>query len=528
MIFRHIPRLAAVTVITASLFLSSVSAAESAVKFSTGNRKVITDLILLKSMMTGETASDTEADLNSDGTVNSGDAVILADYLLGKSELPEKAPVTPPSSDPGEKATTSVTASEDICIRGDGTVDEEEGIINVAGFNAAKRRNVYIKFKADELNLKNVNKAEIELRLDRTANGNTEVKIAACGSGWSESAPPEYKSVPDSYGLCDVVVTKHNTDAGKTIKFDVTDVVRENPEAKEFNFVLWCDHENNSDAVSNLALFNSRESQNPPKLTVYSGPSEISDAPALKADGTFVRFEIPAKAGSFLRVSKGALTSSRNVSPLSDARFTEVTGFKGENTVSFESQSEKGSYLCRKNGGSEIILAKDDGSEEFKNNASFIKTKGLAKGTSYQAYGLPGRYLSCTGNSFYVTGADTDERKSNASFLMRSHSNVIMSDEFEGDSLDTNVWAYSYPWADHHNYSAVVRKSQVAVRDGKLVLTATRVADDNWIKDDKGETGYTDNIGEKKWRKYSHLTGVVHLPFKNYPLNGNLYMEGRF
>ena len=525
---KHIPRFAALTMITASLLISSISAAETDVKFSTGSSKNITDLVLLKSMTLGETESDAEADINSDGTVNSEDAVILADYLLGKSELPEKKPVTPPSSDPGEKVTTSVIASEDVCIRGDGTVDDEEGIINVAGFNAAKRRNVYIKFKADELNLNNVNKAEIELRLDRTANGNCEVKLASCGSNWSESAPPEYKSVPDSYGLCDVVITKHNTDAGKTIKFDVTDVVRENPEAKEFNFVLWCDHENNSDAVSNLALFNSRESQTPPKLTVYSGPSDASDAEAIKADDNFVRFEIPAKAGSFLRVSEGTLTSSRNVSPLSDARFKEIRGFAGDNTVSFESQSASGYYLCRKQGGSEIILAKDDGSEDFKKNATFIKTKGLSEGTSYQAYGLPGRYLACTGNCFYVTGTDTDERKSRASFLMRSHSNVIMSDEFEGNSLDTNVWAYSYPWADHHNYSAVVRKSQVAVRDGKLVLTATRVADDDWIKDDKGETGYTDNIGEKKWRKYSHLTGVVHLPFSKYPLSGNLYMEGRF
>ena len=89
---KHIPRFAALTMITASLLISSISAAETDVKFSTGSIKSITDLVLLKSMSLGETESDTEADINSDGAVNSEDAVILADYLLGKSELPEKKP----------------------------------------------------------------------------------------------------------------------------------------------------------------------------------------------------------------------------------------------------------------------------------------------------------------------------------------------------------------------------------------------------------------------------------------------------
>ena len=79
---KHIPRFAALTMITASLLVSYVSAAETNVKFSTGSIKNITDLVLLKSMTLGETESDAEADINSDGTVNSEDAVILADYLL--------------------------------------------------------------------------------------------------------------------------------------------------------------------------------------------------------------------------------------------------------------------------------------------------------------------------------------------------------------------------------------------------------------------------------------------------------------
>ncbi len=484
----------------------------------------ITDLIALKSKLNGESYTDDSDDLNNDGIVNYKDAVMLSDFLVGKiSQLPERTTV-----EYHQKTVTSVTASDDVCVRGDGSLDTEEGIINVAGFNAAKRRNVYIKFKADELDIKDVKKAEVQLRLDRTSNGNCEVKLAACSSGWNESDPPGYESVPSNYGLCDVVVTKHEKDVGSVISFDVTDVVRENPDASEFNFVLYCDHDNNSDAVSNLALFNSRESQNPPKLVVESGGEQPDNASALSADESYVRFESPTNHGSFMRVSDGKLIKSRNVSPLSDARFLEKTGFMGNDTVSLESQSEPGYYLCRKYGGSEIVLMKDDGTAEFRKNASFIKTKGLEEGTSYQAYGLPGRYLSNLYNEFFISNVSSDTRKSHASFLVRSEKNVILDDEFDGNSLNTDVWAYSYPWADHHNYSAVVRKSQVEVKNGKLVLTAKRVADDDWIKDDKGETGYTDNIGEKKWRKYSHITGVVHLPFSKYPLSGNLYMEGRF
>ena len=37
-------------------------------------------------------------------------------------------------------------ASADVCIRGDGK-PEDQSIINVAGFNAAVRRNVYIKYE---------------------------------------------------------------------------------------------------------------------------------------------------------------------------------------------------------------------------------------------------------------------------------------------------------------------------------------------------------------------------------------------
>ena len=466
-----------------------------------------------------------QADIDNDGTVNINDIIIMQEYMLGiRKSLPEKkvAPV--------ENKVLTATVSDDMCIRADGKPDDVN-ILNVAGYNAATPRKVFLKFSAKDLDLSDVNKAEVELKLVKNANGNCEIKMYSCASQWSESSPPAYDSTPALYELCDIVVTHHPSDAGKIIKFDVTDIVRDNPGASEFNFAMLCDHENDSDALSNLALFYSKDSTDAetmaPELVITKGynPS-VSDS--ISADNNIVRLESSPNAGSFVYVSKGSLASGRNISPLSDAKFNEKTGFCGNSTVCLESISKPGWYICRKTGSSEVILAQDDGSEKFRKNATFIKTKGLKTGTSYRMYNDSERYLIYYGSSFFISSAQTDVKKQSASFLIRSQSNVILDDEFDGNDLNTDVWAYSYPWSDHHNYSAVVRQSQVAVRDGKLVLTATRVADDNWIKDKAGETGYTDNIGEKKWRKYSHITGVVHLPFSRYPLNGNLYMEGRF
>ncbi len=490
----------------------------------------ILDVISLKGVI-AESGSDNAADISADGKVNSEDFTVLADYFTGKRDtLPEqKQPVKP--DEPAVNDLTIIKASDDVCIRGDGK-PENQDIINVAGFNAAVRRNVYIKFKNTQ-SAGEVNSAFVALHLSDTANGNTEVKICAADSSWSTENPPEYVSAPGKSGLLDAVVVKHKSDTGSIIRFDVTDYVRSHPDLDEYSFVLYCDHENNSDAVSNLALFTALDSAdasgiNAPYLEIKRGEKTVLSGSGQKADDTIVRFELPSAAGRFIRTSRGSLTTGRNISPIYDAQFKEVPGLAGNGSVSFESVSEPGKYLCRMDGCSQVILSEKSGSEDFAARASFIKVKGVADGTSYLAYGSPDRYLSCVGNEIFMTSADTAERKNNATFLMRSHKNVIMSDDFDGNELDTSVWAYNYPWADHHNYSAVARKSQVAVKDGKLVLTATRVAGDNWIKDDKGETGYTDNIGEKKWRKYSHLTGVVHLPFSRYPLNGNLYMEGKF
>ncbi|MDO5561025.1 MAG: family 16 glycosylhydrolase [Oscillospiraceae bacterium] len=491
----------------------------------TGDASVdLCDFIKLRQAVCDSSIAGTAVmDINNDLCVDVMDVHIMQKYLLGIiTELPEHKT--------HEDQVTQVYASDDISVRSDSESDEE-GLITVSGYNALARRNVYLKFQTQNLKLSDVKKAKIRMKLAKTTNGNCEIKVYACSSQWLKNSALTFDDLPERYGLCDIQVTRHPDDQGSVIDFDVTDVVRDNPGASEYNFVLLCDHENNSDGLSNLAFFYSSASGQPdavPELVVTSGEPQLSDADTYPADKSSVRLELSQKQGWFIREEDGVLTTGKNVSPLSSAKFMEKQGFMGQQTVALESKTKPGYYLCRKSGCSEVVLAYNDNSEVFRKNSSFIKTGGLMSGTSYELYSYPGRWLRCEGEVLFISGAESERQTKSESFLVRSEKNVMLDEEFDSNDLNTDVWAYSYPWSDHHNYSAVVRQSQVAVRDGRLVLTATRVADDDWIKDNAGETGYTDNIGEKKWRKYSHKTGVIHLPFDRYPLNGNLYIEGRF
>ena len=286
MILRALSGIIALSVV--SLPLNDILAVQRGDLNNDGKINLV-DCIYLKSMLSGDTPSGTDADFNGNGKIDADDVQIMNEYLCGvRDSLPQ---IT--QNQNSQKTVTSVNVSDDICIRADGDEDSEKGIINVAGYNAAIRRNVYLKFPADSLELNDVKRVQINRKLARTANGDCEVKLYAYNSNWSEQSPPEYKEFPDTYGLCDVVVTQHPDDAGSVIQFDVTDVVRENPQAKEFNFVLVCDHENNSDAVSNLALFHSRESSDKsgvPQLVVESGGEDyellftISEENAKKID----------------------------------------------------------------------------------------------------------------------------------------------------------------------------------------------------------------------------------------------------
>lgn len=460
------------------------------------------------------------ADISCDGSCEPSDVTLLKKYILGVEK-------TLPSKSVTEESVFSAALSEDMCVKANNE-NEDVGQLIVAGYNAASVRRVFIKFSAKDIPTQSTSRAVLTLTLMKSSNGNTEVKAYSCAPDWTENSVPAYNDCPAADGLLDAVNISHPATDGAQVQLDVTDYIRDNPSQSEYSFVLLCDHANDSAGLSNLAFFYSKEKDatKAPRLDITCGGSSENGKSVFDGEDT-LRLETAAQSGRFLRVSDGAVTTGKNVSPLYDARFIERKGLAGNNTVSLESVTEPGMYLTRKSGASEIILAQNGGA--IPENASFVKCMGTQDSTvSYELYGQAGRYIRCI-NGVVVAGAtDYSANAKSACFRLRSESNYMLNENFDGDSLNTDVWGYHYPWGRQHNYTAVTRESQVAVRDSRLILTATRVADDNWIKDDKGETGYTDKIGENQWRKYSHLTGVVHLPYSKYPLNGNVYIEGSF
>lgn len=124
-----------------------------------------------------------------------------------------------------------------------------------------------------------------------------------------------------------------------------------------------------------------------------------------KADGT-PDFGIPVADGPtpvrlssynfpdrFIRHWEYRARIEAGVSPLADSQFRVVTGLAGSGTVSLESANFPGSYLRHKN--FEVWVEKDDGTAQFRGDASFTARAGLADsaGVSYESYNYPGRYI---------------------------------------------------------------------------------------------------------------------------------------
>jgi hypothetical protein len=84
-----------------------------------------------------------------------------------------------------------------------------------------------------------------------------------------------------------------------------------------------------------------------------------------------------------------------NVSPAQDAQFRLVPGLANDSAgyVSFQSVNHPGYYL--RHYGYELVLAANDGSSQFAQDATFRQVAGLADGSwsSFQSYNYPDRYI---------------------------------------------------------------------------------------------------------------------------------------
>ncbi|MFF9100962.1 glycoside hydrolase family 43 protein [Streptomyces rubrogriseus] len=82
-----------------------------------------------------------------------------------------------------------------------------------------------------------------------------------------------------------------------------------------------------------------------------------------------------------------------DVSPADDARFRLRAGLTGSGTVSFESVNYPGYFL--RHVGSDLELARNDGTTDFAGSATFRRAPGLADAqwSSFQSYDAPDRYV---------------------------------------------------------------------------------------------------------------------------------------
>ncbi|WNG51891.1 family 43 glycosylhydrolase [Archangium minus] len=105
-----------------------------------------------------------------------------------------------------------------------------------------------------------------------------------------------------------------------------------------------------------------------------------------------------------------------NVSPVEDSQFRIVAGLADSGAISFESVNFPGYFLRHDN--YLVVLAKNDGTSQFKQDATFRDVPGLANSSwfSYEPYNLPGYYLRHYDYVLRVDPISTSVEKADATF----------------------------------------------------------------------------------------------------------------
>lgn len=106
-----------------------------------------------------------------------------------------------------------------------------------------------------------------------------------------------------------------------------------------------------------------------------------------------------------------------DISPFADSMWKVVPGLANSSGyISFESVNYPGYYL--RNNNFDFELAKDDGTNSFKENATFKKVQGLKDSTwsSFQSYNYPNRYIRHYSYFLKLEEISTDIEKQDATF----------------------------------------------------------------------------------------------------------------
>jgi hypothetical protein len=118
------------------------------------------------------------------------------------------------------------------------------------------------------------------------------------------------------------------------------------------------------------------------------------------------------------RNSLGYLEPASTATDRLDATFTIGAGLANGNCYTFQSVNPAGRYLRHAN--SRLVLAANDGSATFRNDATFCGRAGLAgSGVSFESYNYPGFYLRHYGYELRIDRNDGSAAlRSDASFTI--------------------------------------------------------------------------------------------------------------
>ncbi len=250
-----------------------------------------------------------------------------------------------------------------------------------------------------------------------------------------------------------------------------------------------------------------------------------------------VRLQATHGTGNFLHHQGNEISDFNEKQDPRYTRFVERTGLMDSDGVSFEVMNRPGYFLTIVPGTDNAVQVQPfSNTARFKANATFFKQEGntdpngYGKSTvSYAAYRDPNRYLYNNSGSTVVWRRF--ERNRSVFYLRSEASDSRVSDNFNGTSLNTNKWISQYPWGDHHNHYGLCRASAITVSDGNIHLKANKIGDNDWPKDDDGQTGIDlSSYGFGGWKKYQAYVGVIALK-DSYGSNKfwrQSYMEGSF
>lgn len=210
-------------------------------------------------------------------------------------------------------------------------------------------------------------------------------------------------------------------------------------------------------------------------------------------------------------------------------RFVERPGLANKNGVSFESCENPGYYLFARETDQVkhtyvLTLEKLQNTAQFKAQATFCKqiaaNSGSYSGTtvSYAPLWDLDRsicYTNTSSDDLTVVELKDSDYLHNNLYYLRSEANNFLSDNFKGDSLNSQ-WHNNYPWKkanmtnDSYNFSALLDYRNIEVSDGRVLLKATKINSGDWPKNSSGETGIDYNGKySKNYVKWAGRVGVI-------------------